>query len=108
MCTGNLVPPCMSAESLQELVHAYLPIARAEVADAAVALVARSRVQVRPLEDGMSRWLGVTDGTSRFRSRRPTGIGHPRPILPLSNAVRLFLRLSESLGKFQDRLALTN
>jgi predicted nucleic acid-binding protein len=51
MCNGHRTPLCTSAEVLQELVHAYLPVARVEALDAAMALVARSRVQVWPLEE---------------------------------------------------------
>ena len=51
MCNGNRTPLCTSTEVLQELVHAYLPVARVEALDAAMALVARSRVQVWPLEE---------------------------------------------------------
>ncbi len=51
MCNGNRTPLCTSAEVLQELVHAYLPVARVEALDAAMALVARSRAEVWPLED---------------------------------------------------------
>ncbi len=46
----NRAPLCTSAEVLQELVHAYLPVARWQTLDAAMALVARSRVEVWPLE----------------------------------------------------------
>ena len=48
---GNRTPLCTSAEVLQELVHAYLPVARVETLDAAMVLVSRSRVQVWPLEE---------------------------------------------------------
>ena len=51
MCNGNRTPLCTSAEVLQELVHAYLPVARLDSLDAAMSLVARSRVDVWPLED---------------------------------------------------------
>ena len=51
MCNGSRTPLCTSAEVLQELVHAYLPVARVEALDAAMALVARSRAEVWPLED---------------------------------------------------------
>lgn len=47
----NRTPLCTSAEVLQELVHAYLPVARIEALDAAMALVLRSRVEVWPLEE---------------------------------------------------------
>ena len=46
----NRAPLCTSAEVLQELVHAYLPVARVETLDAAMSLIARSRVEVWPLE----------------------------------------------------------
>ena len=45
------VPLCTSAEVLQELAHAYLPVARLETLDAALALVQRASVQVWPLEE---------------------------------------------------------
>lgn len=48
---GNRTPLCTSAEVLQELVHAYFPVARVGALDAALELVARSRVEVWPLED---------------------------------------------------------
>ncbi len=51
MSNGNRTPLCTSAEVLQELVHAYLPVARVEALDAAMALVVRCRVQVWPLEE---------------------------------------------------------
>ena len=51
MCNGNRTPLCTSAEVLQELIHAYFPVARLDALDAAIALVVRSRVQVWPLED---------------------------------------------------------
>lgn len=44
-------PLCTSAEVLQELVHAYLPVARFQTLDAAMALIRRSRVEVWPLEE---------------------------------------------------------
>ncbi len=47
----NRTPLCTSAEVLQELVQAYLPVARIEALDAAMALVLRSRVEVWPLEE---------------------------------------------------------
>lgn len=51
LCNGNRTPLCTSVEVLQELVHAYLPVARVEVLDAAMELVARARVQVWSLEE---------------------------------------------------------
>ena len=45
------VPLCTSAEVLQELAHAYLPVGRLGTLDAALALVARAGVQVWPLEE---------------------------------------------------------
>ena len=44
-------PMFTSAEVLQEMVHAYLPVGRLETLDAAMSLVVRSRVEVWPLED---------------------------------------------------------
>ncbi len=41
-----------SAEVLQELVHAYIPVGRLETFDAALTLVAGYDVQVWPLEEG--------------------------------------------------------
>ena len=41
---------CASAEVVQELVHAYLPVGRPQTLDAALLLIARSRVEVWPLE----------------------------------------------------------
>ena len=45
------VPLCTSAEVLQELAHAYLPVGRLGTLDAALALVQRAGVQVWPLEE---------------------------------------------------------
>ena len=44
-------PMFTSAEVLQEMAHAYLPVGRLETLDAAMSLVARSRVEVWPLEE---------------------------------------------------------
>lgn len=44
-------PLCTSAEVLQELVHAYLPVGRIETLDAAMSLAAGMGVQVWPLEE---------------------------------------------------------
>ena len=41
---------CTSAEVLQELAHAYLPVGRKQTLDAALALITGSRVEVWPLE----------------------------------------------------------
>lgn len=41
---------CTSAEVLQELVHAYLPVQREATLNAALALIARARIDVWPLE----------------------------------------------------------
>ena len=49
-CHRNRTPLCTSAEVLQELVHAYLPVARPQTLDAAMSLIVRSRVAVWPLE----------------------------------------------------------
>ncbi len=49
-CNRSRTPLCTSAEVLQELVHAYLPVARPRTLDAAMSLIARSRVEVWPLE----------------------------------------------------------
>lgn len=43
-------PLCTSAEVLQELAHAYLPVERESTLDAALALVVRSGMEVWPLE----------------------------------------------------------
>ena len=45
------VPLCTSAEVLQELAHAYLPVVRLGTLDAALTLVQRAGVQVWPLEE---------------------------------------------------------
>ena len=50
-CQRNRTPLCTSAEVLQELVHAYLPVARLHTLDSALALIVRSRVKVWPLEE---------------------------------------------------------
>ena len=44
-------PLCTSAEVLQELAHAYLPVGRLMTFDAALALVSGTGVQVWPLEE---------------------------------------------------------
>lgn len=54
MSNGNRTPLCTSAEVLEELVHAYLPVARVEALDASMELVARARVQVWPLEEDVT------------------------------------------------------
>jgi predicted nucleic acid-binding protein len=45
----NRTPLATSAEVLQELLHAYLPAGRLETLEAAMSLVAGSRVEVWPL-----------------------------------------------------------
>ncbi len=49
-CVRNETPLCTSAEVVQELVHAYLPVARIETLDGALSLISRARVEVWPLE----------------------------------------------------------
>ena len=49
-CIRSRTPLCTSAEVLQELAHAYLPVGRGQTLDAALALIDRSRVEVWPLE----------------------------------------------------------
>ena len=46
----NQTPLCTSAEVLQELVHAYLPIQRQRTLEAAMSLVMRAGIEVWPLE----------------------------------------------------------
>jgi predicted nucleic acid-binding protein len=41
---------CTSAEVLQELMHAYLPVERESTLDSAMTLVVRARIEVWPLE----------------------------------------------------------
>lgn len=43
-------PLCTSAQVLQELIHAYLPVNRGATLDAAFSLVARSGIEVWPIE----------------------------------------------------------
>jgi predicted nucleic acid-binding protein len=43
-------PLCTSAEVLQELLHAYLPVGRLQTLDAAMSLITGSGVEVWPLE----------------------------------------------------------
>lgn len=43
-------PLCTSAEVLQELLHAYVPVSRWDTLDAALSLISRSRVEVWSLE----------------------------------------------------------
>ena len=47
----NVEPLCTSAEVLQELMHAYLPVRRSDVFDDALALIGRAEVEVWPLEE---------------------------------------------------------
>ena len=47
----NDTPLCTSAEVLQELLHAYLPVARFQALDAAMALIDRFQVEVWPLDE---------------------------------------------------------
>ena len=49
-CQRRHTPLCTSAEVLQELVHAYAQVARLDTLDAALTLIARSGVEVWPLE----------------------------------------------------------
>ena len=49
-CIRNETPLCTSAEVMQELAHAYLPVARLRTLDRALALISRARVEVWPLE----------------------------------------------------------
>ena len=46
----NRTSLCTSAEVLQELVHAYLPVGRGRTLDAALSLIVRVGVEVWPLE----------------------------------------------------------
>lgn len=46
----NRTPLCTSAEVLQELAHAYLPVQRESTLDSAMALVERAGIDVWPLE----------------------------------------------------------
>ena len=48
----NSQPLCTSAEVLQELMHAYLPVRRTEALADAFALIRRAGVEVWPLEEG--------------------------------------------------------
>ena len=49
-CNRSRTPLCTSAQVLQELVHAYLPVARLQTLDAALSLIVRSGAEVWPLE----------------------------------------------------------
>ena len=46
----NRVPLCTSAEVLQEIAHAYLPVGRRDAFDDALSLVAMNSIHVWPLE----------------------------------------------------------
>jgi uncharacterized protein len=46
----NQTPLCTSAEVLQELLHAYLPVGRMQAWEAALTLVQRLNVEVWPLD----------------------------------------------------------
>lgn len=50
-CGQSHTPLCTSAEVLQELLHAYLPVRRSQTLDAALALVEGTGVDVWPLEE---------------------------------------------------------
>lgn len=49
-CIRDRTPLCTSAEVVQEMVHAYVPVGRLQTLDAALALLVRSGVDVWPLE----------------------------------------------------------
>lgn len=49
VCNRDRIPLVTSAETVQELAHAYLPVGRAATFDAALALVERCDVDVWPL-----------------------------------------------------------
>ena len=49
-CVRNETPLCTSAEVVQELMHVYLSVARLRTLDRALALAARARVEIWPLE----------------------------------------------------------
>ncbi len=49
-CVHDEAPLCTSAEVVQELVHAYLPVARTQTLDRVLSLITRARVDVWPLE----------------------------------------------------------
>lgn len=48
---SSRTPLCTSAEVLQELTHAYLPVARLQTLDSALSLIAKFQVRVWPLEE---------------------------------------------------------
>lgn len=50
-CGQSHAPLCTSAEVLQELLHAYLPVSRSQTLDAATALIEGAGVDVWPLEE---------------------------------------------------------
>lgn len=50
-CSQSHAPLCTSAEVLQELLHAYLPVSRPQTLDAAMALIEGAGVDVWPLEE---------------------------------------------------------
>ena len=49
-CVRDETSLCTSAEVVQELVHAYLPVGRSLHLDRSLSLIARCRVEVWPLE----------------------------------------------------------
>ena len=74
---------CTSAEVLQELAHAYLPVQRESTLDSAMALVVRAGIDVWPLEaDGRPPGLAAAHPVSRPRGPRPLSSGE----LPASAA----------------------
>ena len=50
-CGWSRTPLCTSAEVLQELLHAYLPVQRSQTLDAAMELIAGIGVEIWPLEE---------------------------------------------------------
>ena len=68
--TRDLTPLCTSAEVLQELAHAYLPVGRLSAFDSALSLAASAGVEVWPLEEAdvvLARRLGEQHPTLQAR-----------------------------------------
>ncbi len=76
----NRIPLCTSAEVLQELVHAYLPVGRPRVFDAALALISSFGIEVWPLEGA------DVEFARRLHELHPTL--HPRDLCHMASCRR--------------------
>ena len=90
----NLTPLCTSAEVLQELVHAYLPVGKYDVFEDALDLLDKAGVEVWPLEEA------DVVLASRLHSEHPTLAA--RDLCHLASCrrrgVRQIMTFDEALG----------